>query len=256
MNPENLQIRVHGSSDQPVLIYLPGLHGDWTLVGSFRAALAGRVRFVEFTYPRTTSWSLADYGAQVEAALLEQGITHGWLLGESFGSQVAWAVEALPKPQFHADGLILAGGFVRHPLIRGVRIAHHIFGRVSQSSRQQFLRFYVRFASFRHRHAPETLAELPEFVARRTAADWAAARHRLQLIIDSDPRPVTRRLAVPVYYLAGLVDPLVPWPWVRGWLRCHCPTYRAGKTYWGADHNVLATAPKPAAEQILRWMQR
>jgi hypothetical protein len=110
MNPERLQIRVHGSPNQPVLIYLPGLHGDWTLVGSFRAALAGRVRFIEFTYPRTTSWSLADYGAQVEAALIQQGITCGWLLGESFGSQVAWAVEALPKPQFHANGWRLPSG--------------------------------------------------------------------------------------------------------------------------------------------------
>ena len=66
---EELQLRIHGDAALPTLIYLPGLHGDWTLVTSFRLALAGRVRFVEFTYPRTLMWSLEDYARAIEAAL-------------------------------------------------------------------------------------------------------------------------------------------------------------------------------------------
>ena len=58
---EKLEMRTYGDASLPTLIYLPGLHGDWTLVGSFRHALGGRVRFVEFTYPRTLTWSLEDY---------------------------------------------------------------------------------------------------------------------------------------------------------------------------------------------------
>ena len=50
---EELQLRIHGEASLPTLIYLPGLHGDWTLIGGFRHALGGRVRFVEVTYPRT-----------------------------------------------------------------------------------------------------------------------------------------------------------------------------------------------------------
>src|ERR1051326_3150607 len=111
---ETLQIRIHGSDAMPALIYLPGLHGDWTLVGNFRRALAGRLRFVELTYPRTLTWSLDEYAAAIEAALLERGITNGWLLGESFGSQIAWPLGA--RKQFCTDGIILAGGFGRHPL--------------------------------------------------------------------------------------------------------------------------------------------
>ena len=42
---DDLKMRVHGDASLPTLIYLPGLHGDWTLVSSFRAAIAGRVRF-------------------------------------------------------------------------------------------------------------------------------------------------------------------------------------------------------------------
>src|SRR5688572_20742947 len=87
---DDLKMRVHGDAALPTLVYLPGLHGDWTLVSSFRAAIAGRVRFVEFAYPRTTTWSLEDYARGIEGVLLEQGIDRGWLLGESFGSLPAW----------------------------------------------------------------------------------------------------------------------------------------------------------------------
>ena len=89
---EHLQIRIHGDTSLPTLVYLPGMHGDWTLVSSFRAAIAGRVRFVEFAYPRTVTWSLEDYAAGIEETLLANGIERGWLLGESFGSQVVWAL--------------------------------------------------------------------------------------------------------------------------------------------------------------------
>jgi hypothetical protein len=39
-------VRVHGSPALPTLIYLPGIHGDWTLASSFRAGMSGKVCFV------------------------------------------------------------------------------------------------------------------------------------------------------------------------------------------------------------------
>ena len=33
---EKLQLRIYGDDSLPTLIYLPGLHGDWTLIGGFR----------------------------------------------------------------------------------------------------------------------------------------------------------------------------------------------------------------------------
>ena len=107
---EELQMRVHGDAGTPTLIYLPGLHGDWTLIGRFRKALKQRVRFVEVTYPRTLEWSLEDYAAGVEAALADRGINRGWVLAESFSSSVAWRL--VSRKNFRIDGLVLAGGFV------------------------------------------------------------------------------------------------------------------------------------------------
>jgi len=305
---DQLKMRVHGEAPLPTLIYLPGLHGDWTLVSSFRAAIAGRVRFVEFSYPRTTTWSLDDYAREIERMLLGQGIERGWLLGESFGSQPAWqvvkrflssrGVECRPLPNrspsqegsrrsnaidqflsrngvkprgghaplrgsgsvvnstgFLTEGLILSGGFVRHPVIWAVRMAGRVSRVIPMWCVKLFCGVYARYAKFRHKRAPETLATIAEFVANRSIeADRQAIVHRYTLIAENDLRPVARQAHFPVYYLAGLVDPLVPWCPVRWWLRRNCPGYYGGKTMWRADHNVLGTAPQKSAEQILAWI--
>jgi pimeloyl-ACP methyl ester carboxylesterase len=118
-----------------------------------------------------------------------------------------------------------------------------------------FCAVYARYARFRHKHAPETLASIAEFVANRTQeSDRRAIAHRYDLIADNDLRAVARQTRFPVYYLAGLVDPLVPWCQVRWWLKRNCPGYRLGKMIWRADHNVLGTAPRMSAELILSWM--
>lgn len=292
-------MRVYGDASVPTLVYLPGLHGDWTLISSFRAAIAGRARFVEFTYPRTTTWSLDHYARAIEETLLANGIERGWVLGESFGSLPAWQLVkhflhkpgaakelrpapsaasagsqhsgALPSfpsregpgvddpddntPGFRAQGLILSGGFVRHPVIWAVRLAGRVSSAVPLGFVKSFCTVYARYAKFRHKHAPETLASVAEFVANRTLeADRKAIVHRYHLIADNDLRPVARQTRFPVYYLAGLVDPLVPWCYVRAWLRKNCPGYRGGRTMWRADHNVLGTAPQKSAEQILEWI--
>src|SRR5437588_13095331 len=80
---EEVQIRVHGPVSSPItLVHLPGVHGDWTLIGGFRRALGDRVRFIEIAYPRTTSWSLRDYAKGLSQGLGRKGISEGWLLGE------------------------------------------------------------------------------------------------------------------------------------------------------------------------------
>ena len=245
-------MRIHGDASLPTLIYLPGLHGDWTLVGSFRQALSGRVRFVELTYPRTLTWSLEDYAREVETALAEQGIVRGWLIGESFGSQVVWPLVA--RNRFQVEAVILAGGFVRHPMRWGVRLAESLCGGIPLALLTRILFGYAKVARFRYRHAPEVLATIAEFIDRRTELDRDAAVHRLRLIAQNDPRPIARQVSLPVYALTGLVDPIVPWFWVRPWLKRNCPSLRDYKIIGHADHNVLGTGSQAAAEQVLRWM--
>jgi len=249
---EELQIRIHGTDLLPTLVYLPGLHGDWTLVGRFRKALGGRVRFVEITYPRTLTWSLDDYAAGVETELARYGITRGWLLGESFSSQVVWPL--LSRKRFQTEGVILAGGFVRHPIRWGVRLAEYFCGAISLGLLTRILFGYARIARIRNRHSPEARAALDEFLARRTRLDQQAAKHRLHLLAQNNPCEIAKTANVPVYAITGLFDPIVPWFWVRRWLKKNCPALREYRIVARSDHNVLGNAPRTAAEYVIGWM--
>jgi pimeloyl-ACP methyl ester carboxylesterase len=250
--PHELQMRVHGDGSLPTLVYLPGLHGNWRLVGGFRKALRGRVRFAEVSYPTTLSWSLEEYAAAVEEALAARGIGEGWLLAESFSSVVAWPVVA--RQRFRAKGLILAGGFVRHPFSAEVRLAERFCRNASFALVTHLLLGYARVSRFRFRRSPETFEAINDFVSHLTEADYEAAKHRLHLVGQSDAGAIARQTQVPVYAVTGLFDPIVPWFWVRGWLRRNCPALRDYRIIGLADHNVLGTASVKAAEHVLRWM--
>jgi pimeloyl-ACP methyl ester carboxylesterase len=224
------------------------------LVGGFRDVVSVDTRFVEFTYPRTLEWSLEDYATAVDLALKHAGLPSGWLLAESFGSQIAWTLLGRPDRRFAAEALILAGGFVRHPLPRLVKLSAALLNRTSARSLKGALRGHAAYARWRRGTSPARGAELAEFLARRTELDFRAAVHRLRLIQGADPRPVAAATQLPVYYLTGLFDPVVPWPPVHRWLRRHCPGYRGWRLIGGSDHNVLSSAA-PAARQVLAWMR-
>jgi pimeloyl-ACP methyl ester carboxylesterase len=199
------------------------------------------------------TWSLDDYAAAIESALANQGITGGWLLGESFGSQLVWAMAA--RRRFEVAGVILAGGFVRHPACWAAKIAEKVGGRVPMGLITRMLFGYSKVARFRYRRSPEVLNSVDEFIARRRIAlDREAAVHRLHLLAENDPCPVAGATNAPVYALTGALDPIVPWFRVRGWLRKHCRSLKDYKVIWRADHTVLATTPEPAAEQVIKWI--
>lgn len=247
--PETLQIRTHGSPSNPALIYLPGIHGDWTLGASFREIAKSEFHFVEFTYPRSTTWLLADYAQAIEQKLRELGIEKGWLIGESFGSIVAW--ELLRRRDF--DGVVLAGGFVRHPHPQLALLLRWLMNQLSPKVWQFVFWSYSRYALLRHRHAPETAQQIEQFVARRTPEDLQAIRARLSLVAEADLYPVAETARAPVYFIAGLIDPIVPYvPVVLG-LRRRVSQFRGWKILWGADHAVLATQPRRAFEAIRSW---
>jgi pimeloyl-ACP methyl ester carboxylesterase len=254
VNEEKIQLRVHGLPELPTLVYLPGLHGDWTLVSSFRAAVSGRVQFVEFAYPCRTDWSLDDYAKTVVDELVAHGITRGWILAESFSSQVAWKILERADARFEPQGLILSGGFVRHPVPPGVHLFHAMHRLMPWWMFQLLLKVYACYARLRHRRAPETMASIGEFVARRTQADRATIASRYPLIARADFRDTARQIALPVFALSGFFDPIVPWPLAHSWLKKHCAGFRGRRVIFNADHNVLGTAPRKSAQQILDWM--
>ncbi|MBL9167588.1 MAG: alpha/beta hydrolase [Verrucomicrobiales bacterium] len=236
----------------PTLIYLPGVQGDWTMIGAFRQALGERICWVEMTYPRSLTWSLADYAREIEEALVEQGVHRGWLLGESFGSQVMW--ELVKRSPQRWQGLILAGGFVKYPSSTLLSAARFLCPRVSHRLLHRCLPAYILYAHLRHSDSPTLIAGARDFVARRTVADQQALLQRLRLIAENDPRPLASTCRIPLHHLYGGLDPIVPWSGVVRWLKQHCPSLRASRRIWMSDHTVLATAAEASAAQIRQWM--
>lgn len=250
---ERVRIQIAGGKAEATLLYLPGLHGDWSLISGFRKAIGDRARFVEVSYPDTVSWTLADHAAAVEAALSEAGISHAWLLGESFSSQVVWSL--LERRRFPVDGVILAGGFVRHPARWAANLCARVLDRIPVAVLRWLLQGYAAFGPWRFRGDLQTVAGIRNYVDRFTDEKRQAARHRLQLIAQNDPCAAAVRAGLPLFALAGFWDPIVPWLGVRSWLRRHCPALREFKILWNADHNVLGTAPATAAGLVLDWMK-
>ena len=111
------------------------------------------------------------------------------------------------------------------------------------------------YGRIRYKHAPESLAAIHDFLARRNEPDRQAILHRLDLIEQADFRSLAAVISAPVFYLSGLVDPIVPWASVGPQLKRNCPTLKKQKIIWGADHTVLGSAAKESARAILAWMQ-
>ena len=255
----DLQIRIDGDASLPTLIYLPGLHGDWTLLAGFRELAKTRFRLVQFTYPRSLSWTLHDYARAVDGAVTEAGITSGWVLAESYSSQVAWAWLKLAQEKatdFRFDGIILAGGFVRYPIRSSLLFARALFALTPWWLWKAMFAIYLAYSGFRLRNAGPSGNNAREFIARRTPLDIQAMRARVRLIGEADFRSVAARAVCPVYLLAGVIDPIVAtWPVLR-WLRKHCRAFKGYRIIWPADHTVLATEPAKSVQQIEKWIHR
>lgn len=244
-----VRVRVHSGSG-PTLVYLPGLHGDWGLIGAFRRALGARARFVEVAYPEHPH-SLEELTMAVESALSAEGVRSGWLLMQSFGSQVGWS---LLSRGFKADGVILAGGFVRHPTPWGAAAMRPLLDGPWSAAIRPPYRALTALGNALSRRDAQSARELSEFAANRSVSAWKAAAWRLRIVAGNDPRDAARATKAPVWYLGGAVDLLVPWPWVVRWLERECPGYKGRLIIPSADHNVLGTAPKESADAVLGWL--
>ena len=140
------------------------------------------------------------------------------------------------------------------PIRAGVRLAARCARGISLSLLTRIMFGYAKLARFRYRRSPETMANIHEFIARRTELDRQAAVHRLRLIAASDFCDIAKTAKVPIFAITGALDPVVPWMFVRSWLRRNCPALREYKIIWRADHNVLSTAAGKSSDQVMKWI--
>jgi pimeloyl-ACP methyl ester carboxylesterase len=137
----------------------------------------------------------------------------------------------------------------------GVPVAEWLVGNIPRPLLGCITFFYSRLLRIRYRHSPEVLETIREFLVRRTDLDRRAAKHRLSLIRQNDLCAIAQQITAPIFMLSGLWDPIVIWSPVRRWMRQHCPALREFKILPRADHNVLGTASKQAADIVMNWIQ-
>src|SRR6185436_8806004 len=110
------------------------------------------------------------------------------------------------------EGIVLAGGFVRHPWPWGVRAASGISQATPSWLLRRLCAAYGQLACRRCGPDPEIDAEIAEFVQRRIhPADRKAVNQRYRLIKGADLRPIAQRTKLPVFLISGALDPIVPW---------------------------------------------
>lgn len=242
-------VQIQGPPDLPTLVYLPGMHGHWSFAHALRKKLEGKVRLVELAYPSVVTWSVTDYARSALNALDEAGITRAWILAESFGSQIAWELTA-QNDAIVWDGLILDGGFIKHPLPWGARFLAWALHRAPKTTGGFLGLVAVPFMRKILKGVPREDRKRFPFNNRNRAAMVA----RLHLIATHDPRPAALNTTIPVYAMAGFWDILVPMPLVFRWLSKNCSTLRDSRILWFADHATIMSSPESTAKLVLKWM--
>lgn len=253
----DLLFRISGPAEAPAVIYVPGIHGDWTPLWRIREMLNRNFRLIELAYPHAAAnWTLEDYVARLRAALdrLELGGVH--LLAESFGSLVGWGF-CCRHPE-RVKTLMIAGGFCSTPgraLVALGDAALRLFpARLLDRVVDLYLVYLVRRGfpadAFRRRE--------DFFPATRTPRGWAATHNRLRIIRDTDVRERLCELRLPVLYFGGARDVIVP---VRREIatierRLHPQCGFHSVLYPQAPHAIIPARAKGVAGLIADWVAR
>jgi pimeloyl-ACP methyl ester carboxylesterase len=237
----------------PVLLYLPGVQADWTPFRTIAPLLASRWRLIATCYPRQCAWSLADFGAAALRLLDKLEIDQAHVLAESFGSVVGW--ELTLAAQHRISSLVLAGGFCRSPKPIGARLARKAMHWVPNQILEKFVDNYVKWLGLEELESTHPLAGQP-FLAVRSRQGWRAGAHRMRLIYRADYRPRLTEIKIPVGYIGGGRDWVVPVRREIATLEKLLPAACGFRSkLWENDpHPILPTRPADCAAWLGEWI--
>lgn len=246
--------QVSGSEELPTLVYLPGVHGDWTPLARARSLLGEAARLVEVAYPRVADWTLPDFAKALENLLDLLKLDSVHLVGESFGSLVAWEF-GLAHPH-RVRSLSLVGGFSQPPDSRTARWARHALSLVPTVLFETGIDLYVAHKNRRGetRHPGDGA---PAYAAVRTTRGRRATANRMDIIHRTDFRPRLGDVAFPVRYIGGEKDRLVPVQRELATLEKYLPTACdfQGRILSAAPHMIIASHPEQTSGHLHTWVR-
>ena len=245
-----LKPEVRGSGPDLVMVHgwgmHPGLWSDWAglLAADFRVHLV--------TLPGHGG-NDAGGGAQLDdwsAEIAGQVPDGAWWLGWSLGALVALNA-AYHQPE-RVRGLVLVAGTPRFVTAPDwpCAVDAGVFEQFAAQLRQDVDRTLVRFLSLQVRGsdgASEGLRRLRSQLALRPCPGEQALSDSLQLLQNSDLRAVLPGLQVPLFWLFGERDTLVPEA-VSRQVPGHCSVIT------GAGHAPFLSHPEACGAQVRQWL--
>ena len=241
-----------GNQDAPPIVYLPGVHGDWTPQVAARPLIGRDYHFVETAYPRIETWSIDDYGRALNNLLDELGIEAAHVVGESFGSLVGWQF-GIANPG-RVRSFTLVGGFAQPPRFRIAAAAAAALTTLPTALLESSIDFYVSGKSalgeFRE------MFELGAYPATRTEQGRRATANRMRIIQASDFSDQLAQVEFPVRYLGGAKDIVVPVRREIATLEAKLPPHCdfQSELLRGTPHAMIASHPEQTVDRISRWV--
>lgn len=212
------------------LVLLPGLDGTGKLFRPLLAALPPQIRPIVVAFPDHRPLGYPELLPIVRAALPTG--TPFVLLGESFSGPLALMAAAQHPPGLVA--VVLSASFVRNP-------HPYVPGWCGALIRPSMLRLYPVFAALKAllgSYAAPALRALA--VEAMMQPDPAVLAHRLRAVLRVDTTAALAGCRVPLLYLRGSRDFVVPW-WNARAIRRTLPA--ATIVSLPSPHMVLQTQP-------------
>lgn len=183
----------------PKLVLLPGLHGTCALMADFATALGEDARVQAVDYPRD---KVLDHAALADRVRPTLPIGKPFvLLGESFSGPVALRLAA-ERPH-GLRGVVLSTSFAVNPRPGLARFADLARTVPAQALPLGIFTFWLlgRWST------PKLRAQFAQVLAE---VDGAVLAERLVACLQADVRDVLPKIGVPLLYLRGRRDRLVP----------------------------------------------
>jgi pimeloyl-[acyl-carrier protein] methyl ester esterase len=210
------------------------MDGTGSLLSDFIASLPRGIESVVVTYPTDTPLGYRELEALVSQKLPSEPFI---LLGESFSGPIAIALAA--SGPVGLQGVILVGSFARRPVPAPVIVARVPFWKVSTRIAAAVLLGRWSSKDLRSRLSTATASVHP--------AVW---RTRLHAVLSVDVVASLRMVSVPVLYLRGRSDRVVPrsaWSVIKDAL----PAARLVEL--DGPHFLLQAKPTESAAQVAEF---
>ncbi len=218
------------------LVLLPGMDGTGLLFDPFLQVLSPELSISIVRYPPTEPFNYSELEVLVRQALPKD--RPFILLGESFSGPIAASIATNP-PQ-NLKGVIFCCSFVRAPY-SFLRYTVPLIARLPVPRIPLAIADGLLFGRYSKPASRDLLAKALDQVS---ASVW---RERLISVLKSDLSDSFRRSTVPVLYLRGTRDRLVPYSSARMVMQLR-PDARLAAIE--APHALLQAAPAEAARVI------